>query len=186
MPATSRPARVSRSMPRHLFLKFRPIAAKLQDGRWVRVLGPKIADPRLWGVNRRAITMAFGAGIAISFIPLPVHLPLGLIVAMIWHLNVPAMFGTLLIVNPVTAVPIYYTAYRVGVLLLGAHPDPFEFELSWNWLQTGLGTIWKPFLVGCLVCSAIGGYLAYRLLEVIWRISTMNRKNARRAGLREK
>ncbi len=61
----------------------------------------------------------------------------------------------------------------------------FTFELSWTWLQTGLGTIWKPFLVGCLVCSIVGGFLAYRLLELIWRISTVNRLNAKRAGVRE-
>jgi hypothetical protein len=32
----------------------------------------------------------------------------------------------------------------------------------------------------------VGGFLAYRLLELAWRISTMNRKNARREASREK
>lgn len=167
-------------MPRQLFVKFRPIATKLRGSWYFRVLGPKVTDPRLWSLNRRAITTAFGVGVAISFIPLPVHLPLGLIVAMFWHLNVPAMIGTLLIVNPLTALPVYYAAYRVGVLLLGREPGPFHFELSWTWLQTGLGTIWKPFLLGCLICGVLGGFLAYRLLELAWRISTVNRFNARR------
>lgn len=167
-------------MPRHLFVKFRPIAAKLRGSWYFRVLGPKVTDPRLWSLNRRAITSAFGVGVAISFIPLPLHLPLGLVVAMFWHLNVPAMIGTLLLVNPLTALPVYYAAYRVGVLLLGIEPGPFSFQLSWAWLQTGLGTIWKPFLLGCLVCGVLGGFLAYRLLELAWRISTVNRFNARR------
>jgi uncharacterized protein (DUF2062 family) len=169
-------------MPRHLFVKFRPIAEKLRDSWYFRVLGPKITDPRLWGVNRRAITTAFGAAIAICFIPLPAHLVIGLIAAMIWHLNVPTVVGTLLIFNPFTAVPLYYFAYRVGALLLGYQPGPFAFEASWSWLQNGLGAVWKPFLVGCLVCSAVFGYLAYRLLEIAWRISTVNRMNARRGG----
>jgi uncharacterized protein (DUF2062 family) len=73
----------------------------------------------------------------------------------------------------------------VGTLVLGQPVGKFTFELSWSWLQTGLGTIWKPFLVGCLVCSVVGGFLAYRLLELIWRISTVNRLNAKRAGVRE-
>jgi uncharacterized protein len=104
---------------------------------------------------------------------------------MIWRLNVPTMLATLLLLNPFTAVPIYYAAYRVGALLVGQPAGTFAFEVSWNWLQTGLGTIWKPFLVGCLVCSVVGGYLAYRLLELIWRISTVNRLNAKRATVRE-
>jgi uncharacterized protein (DUF2062 family) len=173
-------------MPRPLFVKFRPIAQKLRHTRLFRMLGPKVTDPRLWSLNRRAITMAFGAGIAISFIPLPVHLLGGLLAAMIWHLNVPTVVVMSMLVNPVTAVPIYFFAYRVGALLLGSPPGTFDFEWSWNWLQTGLGAIWKPFLLGCLVCGVIGGYGGYRLLELVWRISTMNRKSARRSAAQKR
>lgn len=172
---------VLRRMPRQLFVKIRPIAQKLRSSRLFRMLGPKLGDSRLWSLNRRAITMGFGAGIAISFIPLPAQLPLSLLAAMIWHLNVPTLVLTSAIVNPVTALPIYYFAYRVGAFLLGADPGGFHFELSWTWLQHGLGTIWKPFLLGCLVCATIGGYAAYQALELAWRISTMNRKSARRS-----
>ena len=172
-------------MPRHLFVKFRPIAARMRQSWYFRMLGPRLTDPRLWSMNRRAITTSFGTAIGISFVPLPAHLLFGLVAAMIWRLNVPAMIGTLLLLNPFTAVPVYYMAYRVGALLVGHPPGRFVFELSWNWLQTGLGTIWKPFLVGCLVCSLVCGYLAYRLLELIWRVSTVNRLNAKRASVRE-
>ncbi len=172
-------------MPRRIFVKVRPLATRMRDSWYFRMLGPRLTDSRLWSVNRRAITMAFGTAIAISFVPLPAHLLFGLIAAMIWRLNVPTMLATLLLLNPFTAVPIYYAAYRVGALLVGQPAGTFAFELSWTWLQTGLGTIWKPFLVGCLVCSVVGGYLAYQLLELIWRISTVNRLNAKRAAVRE-
>lgn len=172
-------------MPRRLFLKLRPMAARLRESWYFRLLGPRLTDSRLWSVNRRAITTSFGAAIAISFIPLPAHLLIGLVAAMIWRLNLPTMFGSLLLLNPLTAVPLYYAAYRVGTLVLGQPVGKFTFELSTKWLQTGLGTIWKPFLVGCLVCSVVCGFLAYRLLELLWRISTVNRLNARRAGVRE-
>ena len=173
-------------MPRPLFVKIRPFAQKLRHSRLFRLLGPKLTDPRLWSLNRRAITVAFGTGIAISFIPLPIHLFAGLVAAMIWHLNVPTLVVTSTVVNPVTALPVYYFAYRVGTLLLGQPEGTFGFELSWAWLQNGLGAIWKPFLLGCLVCGVIGGYGAYRLLEVIWRISTINRKSARRMAAQKR
>lgn len=174
-------------MPRQLFVKFRPLAEKLRERWYFRALGPKLTDPRLWGLNRRSITMAVGAGVAIWFIPLPAHLPIGLVAAMIWHLNVPAMLGTLLLYNPFTIVPIYWFAYRVGTLLLGYAPGEFRFEPSWTWLRDGLGATWKPFLVGCLVCAVVGGFLAYRLMEFLWRLSTLSRARTRRAGaIREK
>jgi uncharacterized protein (DUF2062 family) len=103
---------------------------------------------------------------------------------MIWHLNVPTMVGTLLVFNPFTAVPVYFFAYRVGALLLQHKPGPFRFEASWDWLQTGLGTIWKPFLLGCLVCAVVLGYGATKLLELLWRINLKNRWKARRAAAR--
>ena len=173
-------------MPRPLFVKFRPFAQKLRNTRLFRLLGPKLTDPRLWSLNRRAITIAFGTGVGLSFIPLPIHLPAGLIAAMIWHLNVPTLVVTSTLVNPFTAVPLYFFAYRVGVLLLGTEPGSFGFELSWSWLQNGLGAIWKPFLLGCLVCGVVGGYGAYRLLELVWRISTLNRKSARRIAAQKR
>jgi uncharacterized protein len=172
-------------MPRRLFQKFRPFTHSLRDRWYFRALGPRLTDARLWSLNRRAITSAFGAGIAIAFIPLPVHFLIGLLVAMIWRLNVPAMIGTLLLFNPITVVPIYYVAYRVGALLLGIQPGPFAFELSWTWLQSGLGAVWKPFLVGCLVCAVAGGYLAWLGLELVWRISTVSRLNAKRNSVRD-
>jgi uncharacterized protein (DUF2062 family) len=180
-----RPAKIRYTMPRRIFLKLRPLAHRMRESWYFRMLGPRLTDPRLWSVNRRAITTAFGTAIGISFIPLPAHLLFGLVAAMIWRLNLPTMFASLLLLNPLTAVPLYYMAYRVGTLVLGQPVGKFAFELSWTWLQTGLGTIWKPFLVGCLICSVAGGYLAYRLLELIWRISTVNRLNAKRAGVRE-
>jgi uncharacterized protein (DUF2062 family) len=172
-------------MPRKFFRKFLPLAERLRSSWYFRLLGPRITDSRLWGANRRAITAACGAGVAIAFIPLPMHPLLGLLAVVIWRLNIPAMIGTLLLLNPLTAVPVYYMAYRVGALLLGEHPGHFAFKASWTWLQTGLGSIWKPFLLGCLVCSVVGGYLAYRGLELAWRLSTVNRLNARRNAVRD-
>lgn len=174
-----------RHMPRRLFLKLRPIAARLRESWYFKLLGPRLTDSRLWSANRRAITTAVGTAVAISFIPLPAHPLFGLLAAMIWRQNLPAMFLSLLILNPLTAVPLYYTAYRIGSLVLGQPVGKFAFQLNWDWLQTGLGTIWKPFLVGCLICSVVGGFLAYRLLELIWRISTVNRLKEKRAGVRK-
>ena len=174
-----------RHMPRRLFLKLRPIAARLRETWYFKLLGPRLTDSRLWSVNRRAITTAFGTAIAIYFIPLPMHPLLGVLAAMIWRQNLPTMLGTLLILNPLTVVPLYYMAYRVGTLVLGQPVGQFAFKLSWDWLQTGLGSIWKPFLVGCLICGVVGGFLAYRTLELIWRISTVNRLKEKRAGVRK-
>ena len=109
---------------------------------------------------------------------------LGLTLAMIRHLNVPTMVLTSTIVNPVTALPVYYFAYRVGALLLNHRPGNFQFDE--NWLQTGLGVVWKPFLLGCLVCAVVLGYGGTKLLDLLWRINLKKRWQTRREAARAK
>jgi uncharacterized protein (DUF2062 family) len=148
----------------------------LRDRWYARAFAAHLADPRLWSLQRRGVTGAFGAGLAICFVPLPVHVPLATLTAIVWRLNVPAVIATTFLVNPLTMVPVYYAAYRVGALLLGVRPHRFGFRLSWDWLQHGLGPMWKPFLLGCLVCALFCGVFGWLALELLWRWRVLVRR----------
>jgi uncharacterized protein len=170
-------------MPRRLLQKIIPTPQMLRE-RWpLRIFGDRMADPQLWTLHRRAVTYAFGAGIAICFVPLPVHLLLTVAVALIWRLNIPVIYGTTwLFTNPFTAVPVYYLAYRVGVAVLGLHPQHFRFVADWHWFTHGLQPVWRPFLVGCLTCAIVGGILGWATLEVVWRYQVLSRYRTRHAA----
>ena len=131
-------------------------------------------------MQRRSITSAFGVGLAICFIPLPVHIPLAFMLAMLLRLNVPTLMGTVFIVNPFTVVPIYYVAYITGRALLGESAGQFHFELSWDWLQNGLGPIWKAFLLGCLACGIAFGVSGWLMLDRLWRWHVRKKYRTRR------
>jgi hypothetical protein len=149
--------------------------------RWyLRVFGERIADLHLWSLNRRSITAAFGAGIAIAFIPLPIHTLLAVVVAIVWRLNLPVTLASTWVINPVTLVPAYYGAYRLGTWLLRDEPRNFRFQMSWDWLEHGLGPRWAPFLFGCLVCAVAGALLGRILLEQIWRFAVRRKYRLRR------
>jgi uncharacterized protein (DUF2062 family) len=168
-------------MPRRLLKKFTPHPTKLQNRWFLKVFGERLADPRLWSLQRRSITAAFGVGLAICFIPLPIHLPLAALIAITARINVPTTIGTVFLVNPFTVVPVFYTAYRVGCLVLGVAPHRFNFKFTFEWLQYGLGPMWRPFLLGCLICSVLAGLLGWLGLELIWRASVRARYRARRS-----
>ncbi|MGH8228376.1 MAG: DUF2062 domain-containing protein [Steroidobacteraceae bacterium] len=170
-------------MPRRLIKKLIPHARAL-EGRWyLRGLAPHLTDPRLWSLQRRSCTAAFGMGLAICFVPLPVHLPLALLAAVVWRLNIPVVVATTWLVNPFTMVPIYYVAYRVGAALTGRGPHAFGFRLTFAWLEHGLGPMWKPFLTGCLVCALVCGVLGWLGLSLLWRWRVVNRRyRVRRAA----
>jgi len=44
-----------------------------------------------------------------------------------------------------------------------------EFELSFYWLSHHLESIWKPFLLGCLICGLFFGCLGYFIISMLWR-----------------
>lgn len=152
-----------------------------RDEWYLSMWGERLTDPHLWSLNRHSITKAFGVGIAVSFIPLPIHLPLVVAAALWWRLNLAVAIASTYIINPFTMVPAYYLAYRVGATVLRYRPRHFEFHLTWNWLEHGLGPAWRPFLFGCLLCSLTLGLLARFGLEYFWRIGTLHRYRTRHA-----
>ena len=167
-------------MPRRLLKKIIPAPHLLRE-RWaVRLFGNRIADPQLWTLHRRGVTYAFGAGIAVCFVPLPVHLLLCVCVALVWRLNLPVMYGTTwLFTNPFTAVPVYYMAYRVGAALMHLPRHHFRFVADWRWFTHGLGPVWQPFALGCLACALVGGVVGWALLELVWRWQVTSRYRTR-------
>jgi uncharacterized protein (DUF2062 family) len=167
-------------MPRRLLKRITPHPAKLQNRWFLRIFGPRVTNPRLWSLQRRSVTSAFGLGLAICFIPLPVHLPLAVLIAIVRQINVATLVGTVFLVNPFTVVPVFYTAYRVGAAALRVPVRNFHFQLSFKWLQYGLGPLWEPFLIGCLLCSVVAGLVGWISLELIWRWSVGKRYRTRR------
>jgi len=138
--------------------------------RWyLRIFGERLMDHHLWSMSRHSITAAFGAGIAIAFIPLPVHTIVAVLAALYWGLNLPVTLASTWVVNPFTVVPCFYGAYRLGALLLHHPTHQFAFHPSWRWLEHGLGPLWKPFLLGCLVSAIVAGLLGRWGLELAWR-----------------
>jgi len=167
-------------MPRRIIKKLAPSEDTLRRQWFLRPFHRKLADSRLWSTSRRSITAAFGIGLGIAFLPLPVHTLAAVVIAISRRVNVPVAVLSTLVCNPFTVVPLYYLAYRVGSLLLHDPLQQFQFELSWDWLQHGLGPMWKPFLLGCLVSGVTAGVLGRMGLEMIWRWNVRQRQKYRR------
>lgn len=141
-----------------------------------------LEHPAYWSLNRRSVTRAFAMGLFIGFVPLPVHIMLAAILALLLRLNLPAAIAGTLITNPVTLVPMYLSAYWVGCRLLGVGMQNVGFELTWHWLTTTLVPIWKPFLLGCLIMGSAAAVTGYILLGSLWHVSLVLKYHRRKAS----
>ena len=106
--------------------------------------------------------------------------------ALALRVNIPVAALTTFVSNPLTMGPMYYLAHRVGLALLGLEPRPFNFELSWTWMQEGFLNNWQPLMLGCFLLGSIAAGVGYLALDLVWRASIADYLAKRRARRREK
>ena len=158
-------------MPRRVFKPLSRQRHRWKERWFMRPFKVLLEHPVYWSLNRRNVTRAFALGLFLAFIPLPIHIPLAVVLALLLRLNVPAAVAGTLLSNPLTIVPLFVFAYWVGCQITGAPPRPVAFELTWEWLSQGLLPIWKPFLTGCLATGAASALAGYVLLGGVWHLS---------------
>src|SRR5918992_1716992 len=138
----SSPTALASSMPRRVF---KPLSRQRHrwKARWfMRPFRLLLEHPAYWSLNRRSVTRAFALGLFIAFVPLPIHVILSAVLALVLRLNVPAAIVGTFIANPLTLVPMYWAAYRLGADLLDTPVRKVAFAMNWEWLTTTLVPIW--------------------------------------------
>ncbi len=161
-------------MPRRFFRKF---ALKRHHfaGRWyLAPFNHLLHDQRLWGVRRRTIVPAFALGLFVSFMPVPGHVLIAVLLALLLRVNIPVAALTTFVSNPLTIGPMFYLAYRVGRFLLGLPERPFSVELSIDWLTDSFVNIWQPLTLGAFLCGSLAALAGYLALDAFWRVSIAN------------
>jgi uncharacterized protein len=168
-------------MPRRLFKTLSRQRHLWKDRWFIRPFRSWMDNSLYWSLNRRSVTRAFALGLFLAFVPLPVHLILSALLAMVLRLNVPVAVAGTLISNPFTMVPMFLFAYWVGCRVLGVTPEVVQFELTWHWLTNGLLPIWKPFLLGCLIMGLTTAVTGYIVLGGLWHLSLVLKYRKRKA-----
>lgn len=75
--------------------------------------------PHLWTFGPRSVRRAIYAGAVIAFLPVyGLQLLLAFWAAVLFRANLALTCGLQLVTNPLTAGPLYYTTYRVGIWII--------------------------------------------------------------------
>lgn len=167
-------------MPRRFFRKFAIKRHEVGDSRLLAPFRTLLHEPRYWGIRRRTVVPAFAMGLFLAWLPWPGHPLMAALLALLFRFNVPVAVVTTFVSNPLTMGPMYYTAYRLGVRLLGVEPQPFAFEMSFSWVTQTFVDIWQPMTVGCLLLGTLSAVVGYIVVDVLWRFSLHDYKSRKR------
>lgn len=160
--------RYAMRVPIHFLKRLSPRRSRLASQWFLRPFGALIHDPALWRLDRHGAARAFAVGLFFAWVPVPFQMALAAGAALIMRVHLPVAVLAVWLSNPVTNLPFYYVAYRLGLLLLGMDPVGFHIELSFTWLADELHRIWQPLLLGSLLMGVITATLGYFLLDVLW------------------
>jgi len=167
-------------MPKKLLKLVVPSPATIRKIKALHLLGDWVYASNLWHINRYSASMAFFVGLFVAFMPIPGQTIIAAVLAVLLSCNLPLSVGLVFITNPLTMAPIFFMAYEVGAMIINVPVKDIAFELSFIWLGTSLEHIWKPFLLGCLLCGLFFGCLGYFVINQLWRWQVVRRWQERK------
>jgi uncharacterized protein (DUF2062 family) len=101
--------------------------------------------------------------------PVPGQVVIAALLAVLFKCNLPLSVALVFVTNPVTMPAVYFVAYKIGAMILETPVGHLNFELSFYWLTTSMEAVWKPLLLGCLVCGLLVGSLGFFVISQLWR-----------------
>ena len=170
-------------MPKQFLRRHLPSPEKIASMKGLGRLRPYLSDPNLWHLNRRSVSGAMYWGLFCAFLPIPMQIIPVTIGAILFRVNLPLSIVLIWITNPLTILPILYSAYWVGasvldVPMLDMHSIGALFGDLIRWvLQQGNNPfannasamlVW-PLLLGMMIEAVVASLVGGTLTRVVWR-----------------
>ncbi len=157
----------------------------ITENRYLRFLSPWLGHPRLWHMHRRSVALGIAIGLVTGLLPGPVQILLALLIAIPLRANVLAAAFATFYTNPLTFIPLYLLAFKVGGLFTGEQarsvqvPD-IEWTLSSVWtaipdMFRWILSLGDTLLIGLAVQAAVFAICGYFLTLIVWRVVVTHR-----------
>jgi len=160
--------------------KFSPNPDKIKQHKHLQFMGDTLNLPSLWYLNRRSVPPAVAIGLFVMWLPLPFHVLLITLLAVLLRANLPITLLTVFINNPLTMGPMYYADYKFGTFILHSPLHTFKFEASLHWLSHGFLHLWQPLMAGAFTLAAISALIGYYGTHLLWRIHILRHLKERK------
>jgi len=182
-------------MPRKYLRKLLPSHSAILAHRVLRRLTPWLGHHNLWHVNRHSVAGGVAVGAFAGLIPGPLQMLGAALISSVLRVNLPVAVFTTLYTNPVTIVPLYVLAFKIGQFVTRSENDALpRFDFDWqggNWLAVvpafwhwfaALGT---PLFVGLILLASLLAAAGYFAVQGLWRLHVVwqwRKRRQRRTG----
>lgn len=167
-------------MPRRFFSRFSRQYRQKSDHPWyLKPFDFLLSHPVYFSVSRRSVSGGIAVGLFVGLLPIPGQTPLAILAALLLQINLPLAVVSLWISNPLTFVPLFYFAYRIGALLLDIPAEALPPSVSLAWVTEEVALRWRPLMYGSLIMATSVASVAYLTISAIWHILTVNRYRLR-------
>lgn len=170
---------MAKQIVKRLLDKFVPDPNIIKQHKHLQFLGDRLHETNLWHLNRHSVAKAFAVGLFCAWIPLPMQMVFAAAGAIYFAANIPLSVALVWVTNPITMPPLYYFAYRVGLLFTNSPVTEQSSDFSVGNMLSELGEVWQPFLLGCLILGVISSAVGYFGIQHFWR-ARINKKWAER------
>ncbi|MEK6593460.1 MAG: DUF2062 domain-containing protein [Pseudomonadota bacterium] len=184
-------------MPRKFFRRFLPSHDAIRQNRYIAWFGPLLQHHNLWHLHRRSAAGGVAVGLFAGLVPgsNPVQFAVAALLAVIFRVNLPIAAIVTLYSNPFTIVPLYFTAFKLGQLVMlqgGDSLPPLAFGLEGKgfreWIPAALewlASVGKPLVVGLPLLALLLAVIGYFVVDRAWRLHVRcewGRRRRRRAA----
>jgi uncharacterized protein (DUF2062 family) len=167
-------------MPRKLFRKYLPSHQSIRKNRYLGIFGTALQHHNLWHLHRKSVAGGVAIGMFCGLVPGPLQMLSAALCAIVFRVNLPVATIVTLYTNPLTILPLYYVAYKLGLFVTGSHsaaPPRLDLQLFdlpiLEWIPAAahwFALMGKPFAVGLVLLALILAVVGYLLVLAAWRV----------------
>lgn len=174
----------------NLALRHIPTREGIERNRFLRPVAHRILHPALWRFTRRSVPRGVALGVVSGILFPFVHAPVAAMTALPVRANVPVAVATTLLHNPLTSVPIYFSAYHIGCWVLRwdravpGRPIASNVAAHADWFHTLVAQVGPATIVGLMVLSLVFAVIGYVGAGLVWRVR-IGRKWRKRTASRK-
>lgn len=167
-------------MPKKYFKKYLPSHETVTTHRILYRLRPWLGHHNLWHLNRRSVAGGVAVGAFAGLVPGPFQMLSASLIAIGIRVNLPVAVFTTLYTNPLTIIPLYVVAYKLGAWVTGEEAQQIPaFNFDWQgsaWLDAipafvqWFAALGMPLFIGLLILACLLAISSYFAVRGLWRL----------------